>query len=610
MRTSSLYDPNPKGRDSEAPKGLQPGAPRSETRRGETCAERRWLLRAKPRHHVVVIAVRERIAGSHLRLADPADPMNRVDLRNRDHTLTTQSPPQPLERPAAADEGGCHDRHVEDHLVVLRGLPPLDVAARDRSQECERAGGLRALRDAGQHRDARRCLRPTTWTYTTSQPSVGLVLAHPDRHQLALRAGWFPPNGAAYSTTRERRLQERRRQHRNGTAAADHGDVLKVAFSYGCGHASAVVAVSDSAVIVGRAAERAQLASVLCGVVDRAVAAVVEVVGEPGIGKTTMLGALAVDAVDAGCLVLEGRAAEFERDAPFGVLVDAIDVHLAGLDHGRVQRLGPHLLGQLAAVFPALEEHAGGPARIVDSERFRLHRAVRSLLERLAAGRGLVLLLDDLHWADAASCELVASLLRRPPDAAVLVAVAYRSGRLPTMLVSELAVAARAGTLRRVELGPLTREQADLLAEAASLSPAARQRLFTDSGGNPFYLEQLARAAQHASPDSVAAIGQRRIGDALTGDVPADVAAALALELAILSESARAVAQVAAIAGEPFDLDLVADITGLPDDAVLGALDELLERDLVRSTAVPREFRFRHPLDDRFRMVGISGRRR
>ena len=84
-----------------------------------------------------------------------------------------------------------------------------------------------------------------------------------------------------------------------------------------------MVAVSD----VGRAAACALLADVLRGMLDRSSAAVVEIVGEPGIGKTTMLEALAADAAGAGCLVLHGRAAEFERDVPFGVIVDAIDVH-------------------------------------------------------------------------------------------------------------------------------------------------------------------------------------------------------------------------------------------------------------------------------------------
>ena len=61
---------------------------------------------------------------------------------------------------------------------------------------------------------------------------------------------------------------------------------------------------------------------------------------------------------------------------------------------------------------------------MVQDERYRAHRAVRELLERLAVGRPLVLLLDDVHWADAASVDLLAALLRSPPDAAVLVVMA------------------------------------------------------------------------------------------------------------------------------------------------------------------------------------------
>ena len=139
----------------------------------------------------------------------------------------------------------------------------------------------------------------------------------------------------------------------------------------------------------------------------------------------------------------------------------------------------------------------------------------------------------------------------------------------PAMLASELGVAARADALRRIQLGPLTREQSDQLVDVAALNAAARERLFADTGGNPFYLKQLARAA----PGSAAASGAANV---LASDVPPEVAAALAAELGALSGRARAVVQAAAIAGEPFDPDLVRRIAGVAEGEVLAALDELL----------------------------------
>jgi hypothetical protein len=115
----------------------------------EIRAQRRRLLCAQPRDHVIPIAVRARVAGSQLRLADPAHPMNRVHLRHRDRPLIRQPLPQPLQGSCATDERARYDRHVEDRRAILRAShPPTYRAARVLSRERGRLGGLRAfLRD-------------------------------------------------------------------------------------------------------------------------------------------------------------------------------------------------------------------------------------------------------------------------------------------------------------------------------------------------------------------------------------------------------------------------------------------------------------------------------
>ncbi|HEY2765303.1 MAG TPA: ATP-binding protein, partial [Pseudonocardiaceae bacterium] len=153
----------------------------------------------------------------------------------------------------------------------------------------------------------------------------------------------------------------------------------------------------------------------------------VEIVGEPGIGKSRLLGQVAHVATGHGHTVVSGRATEFERCVPFGVVVEALDDHLAALNPPDQQRLCGERLGLLAKVFPALQAwrpRCGEQVR--DAERYRLHRAVRALLEALAEPPGIVVLLDDLHWADPASIELLVHLVRHPPRAPVLVAVSYR----------------------------------------------------------------------------------------------------------------------------------------------------------------------------------------
>ena len=271
--------------------------------------------------------------------------------------------------------------------------------------------------------------------------------------------------------------------------------------------------------------------------------------------------------------------------------MDALDEYVRGIDQKRLAALDDDVRAELAQVFPSLTALATEHAVALQHERYRSHRAVRALLEQLASAQPLVLVLDDLHWADSASVELIGALLRRPPAAAVLVALALRPSPVPERLSAALERAYRTETLTRIELGALSADEArQLLGDAVDGADA--NVLYEESGGNPFYLEQLARSPDRADREkvphdekSLTAIG-----------VPATVIASLTGELALLSDSARLVLEGAAVAGDPFEPELVAAATAMPERLVMEAVDELLQLDLLRTTAVPRRFRFRHPI--------------
>jgi predicted ATPase len=106
--------------------------------------------------------------------------------------------------------------------------------------------------------------------------------------------------------------------------------------------------------------------------------------GEPGIGKTRLLGELCDRADQRGHLVLNGRGAEFERELPFGAFADALDDYLAAQDPKSLEVLGEERLGELAQVFPSLSGRGDAPTGPQD-ERFRTHAAVRELLALLSA---------------------------------------------------------------------------------------------------------------------------------------------------------------------------------------------------------------------------------
>ena len=333
-----------------------------------------------------------------------------------------------------------------------------------------------------------------------------------------------------------------------------------------------------------------------CGVFDDALTELergrsraLALAGEPGVGKTRLLEELGARADVRGQLVLSGSASELERDLPFWVFVDALDEYLQGLQPGRIEALEDDVRAELAHVFPSLSGFGTARAATLQHERYRSHRAVRDLLERLAATGPLVLVLDDLHWADPASVELLGGLLRRPPDAAVLVAIGFRPRQAPDRMLAALERAHRTGSLLRVEVAALTLDEArELLGE--TVDDAAAAALYQESGGNPFYLEQLSRSLPLARTAGAAEVLRADL------DVPPAVAAALAEELALLSDRARLVLEGAAVAGDPFEPELAAAAGAVPEASALEALDELLQLDLVHETEVPRRFRFRHPL--------------
>ena len=193
--------------------------------------------------------------------------------------------------------------------------------------------------------------------------------------------------------------------------------------------------------MIGRERELTVLRRAL-DALQRARGAVVAIAGEPGIGKSRLLRALEEDARSRGMLVLAGRTAEFERELPYGALVDALDQHLRTLDDSRLRGLDTE---QLAGVFPAFADLGAPPRRRWPSSATARTARCSSCSARLAATKPLVLTLDDMHDADPASTELLLALLRRPPGARVLVAIAMRSARIPPVLADRLGAAQRDG---------------------------------------------------------------------------------------------------------------------------------------------------------------------
>jgi DNA-binding CsgD family transcriptional regulator/tetratricopeptide (TPR) repeat protein len=259
---------------------------------------------------------------------------------------------------------------------------------------------------------------------------------------------------------------------------------------------------------------------------------VVAIVGPAASGKSELLRAGALRARTTGLLVLNGRAAEPERHVPFGLVVDALDPVVA--------RLGPEQWGvagrDLGAVLPSAARAGAGARLAGHAERHRHHRAVHALLEGLGRDRPVALMLDDVHLADAASLEVIESLLRRPPRGAFLMVLAMEPSEVAVRLLA--AGHGRAGWEEIALVGP--------------------------------------DGAAGAAPEDV---------DALPPDT--------ASTLATLDPAARAFLDGAAVAGDPFSLDLAAAAAGLHRGEASAALDALVAVGLLRAGERRGTFRIR-----------------
>jgi len=252
------------------------------------------------------------------------------------------------------------------------------------------------------------------------------------------------------------------------------------------------------------------------------------------------------------------------------------------LDPRSVNRFDEDTLAELAGVFPGLSSHRDGArAPTLSSERFRSYHAIRKLIEDLGTRQNLLLVLDDCQWADQASLELISHLMRRPPDAPVLIAAGHRSNRIHPTMEADLNAGVSRGLVTRLTVEALNAD--DTKALAGVESDAESERLFSETGGNPFYILELAKAGASASP-------------APNSKVPPAVGAAISSEIASVSDRGRAFLEAAAVTGDPFDIDLAGTISGLEHVEAIDALDEIDRIGIVNPTEIPRRFAFRHPL--------------
>ncbi|WP_236719228.1 helix-turn-helix transcriptional regulator [Wenjunlia vitaminophila] len=338
----------------------------------------------------------------------------------------------------------------------------------------------------------------------------------------------------------------------------------------------------------GRSAELGRLEAVL----ERVAAggsAVVDVIGDAGIGKSRLLTEFAARARSRGVTVLRGRATERARARAFRPFTDAF----ADLDQ-RTLRVFPALAdlpaevrgepgGASAAGEVSAAGRVGGPAPL---DHFGLFRATAAALGRVTPP-GLAVVLDDLHWADTASLDLLDHLVRHPVRAPLLLVVSRRERQSPPAVESVLARGADAGAVVRIALGPLDgREGLEVLAPDLPAEDAVA--IHAASGGYPLYFQILLQALRAGAPPGapVPPCG-----------VPVGPGAALLLdELAPLTPLERSVLEAVAVLGGHATTSLLGAVTGADDFRLVAALRQVVGRDLARPAPGGHRVELRHPL--------------
>ncbi|MEA2642482.1 MAG: hypothetical protein QOF51_3876 [Chloroflexota bacterium] len=354
--------------------------------------------------------------------------------------------------------------------------------------------------------------------------------------------------------------------------------------------------------LAGRSAELATLTQYFATASEGHTVTVL-MTGEPGGGKTHLLRAFANWAAQRGATVLSGGASDAELMPPYLPFIEALDPYMRDTPRDLLhEQLGP-LAPLLATILPELTPlvDATQPTYMLPPEqaRLRLYQAVSDLIAHVAASAPVVLLLDDLQWADPASLDLLCYLVQHRPQARLLILGAYREGDVGSQAPLERALAAlsRLRVLHTVTLAPLSAEEIGELAQHALGSPiemAARSLLFERSEGNAFFAEELLRDWLESgvmTRDGPA----WRLATPAVDVLPTTVIRAVRERLVGLTlETVRAL-QTAAVIGRTFDLELLAEALGSSLELTEDCLLEAVRARLLRQGAA-MEFTFGHDL--------------
>ncbi|MFL5653762.1 MAG: ATP-binding protein [Ktedonobacteraceae bacterium] len=317
---------------------------------------------------------------------------------------------------------------------------------------------------------------------------------------------------------------------------------------------------------------------------------VVFVSGEPGIGKSRLLQEMAIRAEEVGAIVLCGEASEAEGMPPYLPFLEALGGYIRAAPREQLRTQAGPMAPFLATILPELAmvlgELPGSYPLPADQARLRLYEAVGMFLASLTSAAPLVLLLDDLQWADPASLDLLRHVVRQQSTARLLILGAYRAGELASNLALErtLLDLNRARLLTSLTIGPLVEEEIAELAAARLGLPVEHglaRFLHMHSEGNPFFAEELLRAWVETGALRATA-GQFILVRELPNVLPSSIVGIVRERLSRLPEATVESLRTAALIGRTFEATFLAEALGQDAEAVEESLLAAVRMELIR----------------------------
>ncbi len=355
-----------------------------------------------------------------------------------------------------------------------------------------------------------------------------------------------------------------------------------------------------SPVLIGRDSELSELEDALLSAL-RGDGGVVIVGGEAGMGKTRLVNALATRGRRLGCAVFSGGCSEAELSLPYLPFLEAIGNYLATTDLASLRdRLGS-AAEELAQLFPQMGRPSvisGDPTQA----KLRLFESMLLLLRDAARSRALLLILEDLQWADTTTRELLDYATRRLRSTNVLIVATYRTDEMHRKhaLLPTIQGWRRSGQVELIDLGSLTGAQiADMVCaifEEETVSDEFRDFLRERSEGNPFVLEEMLRdALDHGDIYRTDSGWDRKTLAEIR--IPQTVRDTILRRLERLSHDDVAVLSAASVMGRAFDLRSLAEVAMVDDSVALAALEASVTAQLIETAdPVSGRYRFRHAL--------------